>query len=402
MGTPLNASQKRIHQLDVLRGFALLGILVMNMISFGLPEAHYFNPWAEGPLSGPDRWAFLFSEVFANERFMGLFSVLFGAGIVLFSGRVAARGRSEAKWHFRRNFWLLLIGLAHAYLLWSGDILVTYALCSVWLFFCRNLEVRSLLILSGVSLGIHLAVYVFLSSSMPYWSAAEIADLAAFWTPSEASVAEEVETLRSGWLVQMPRRIEGAMAIQTVLLPFLVFRATGMMLLGMALFKAGVLSGRRSSRVFGRMALTGLATGLLVAVLGIRHGDQHLWSVEHCFFQNGVFHILSSTPMVLGYIGGLLWLCRTAAGPALERWLAPVGRMALTNYLTQTLIATTVMYGHGLGWFGAFGRAELWGVIVPVWILQILWSKWWLDRYKMGPMEWLWRSLTYWRLQPIR
>ena len=402
MSSAVTASRSRINQLDILRGASLLGILVMNIISFGLPAAHYFNPLAEGALSPANRWAFLFSEIFANERFMGLFSVLFGAGIVLFTGRISERGHSEAKWHFRRNFWLLLIGMAHAYLLWSGDILVTYAVCSVWLFFCRNLRVRSLLVLSGVSLGVHLLGYVFMSLSLPYWSAKEAAELISFWKPSAVSVADEVSTMRSGWFDQMPRRFEGALAIQTVLLPFIVFRATGMMLLGMALFKAGVLSGRRSRPWYARLAFIGLGMGLLIAVLGIRHGDQNNWSAEQCFFQNGVFHILASTPMVLGYIGVLLWLCKTSIGTTLEGWLAPVGRMAMTNYLTQTLLATMVMHGHGLGWFGEMGRAEMWGIVVPIWVFQILWSKWWLGRYRFGPAEWLWRSLTYWRLQSMR
>ena len=131
--TPVSGAD-RIRQLDVLRGVALLGILVMNMISFGLPGVLYFNPVALGPLEGLDRVAFLFSEVFANEKFMGLFSVLFGAGVVLFTDRIRSKGKSEAAWHYRRNGWLILFGLAHAYLLWNGDILVTYAICSVWLF----------------------------------------------------------------------------------------------------------------------------------------------------------------------------------------------------------------------------------------------------------------------------
>ena len=132
----------RINQLDVMRGFALLGILIMNIISFGLPQAHYFNPHAEGPLHGWNRGALVFSELFANEKFMGLFSLLFGASVVLFTDKVEEKGRSALAFHMRRNGWLLVFGLLHAYLLWIGDILVTYALCSVWLFFVRKWSAR--------------------------------------------------------------------------------------------------------------------------------------------------------------------------------------------------------------------------------------------------------------------
>ena len=124
---------KRINQLDVMRGFALLGILIMNIISFGLPEAHYFNPHVEGVLHGLNQGALVVSELFANEKFMGLFSLLFGASVVLFTDKVEGKGRSAWAFHMRRNGWLLVFGMLHAYLLWVGDILVTYAICSVWL-----------------------------------------------------------------------------------------------------------------------------------------------------------------------------------------------------------------------------------------------------------------------------
>ena len=235
----------RISQLDVLRGVALLGILVMNMISFGLPGVLYFNPVALGPLEGLDRIAFLFSEVFANEKFMGLFSVLFGAGVVLFTDRIRSKGKSEAAWHYRRNGWLILFGLAHAYLLWNGDILVTYAICSVWLFLFRAWSVRGLLIAAGVFLGGLMLANLFFGWSMPYWTPKELEGLRAFWSPDAASVAQEVNAYRGSWLDQMAQRIPGAIAIQTALLPFVAPRATGMMLLGMALYKAGVLTGGR-------------------------------------------------------------------------------------------------------------------------------------------------------------
>lgn len=398
----LNATSVRISQLDILRGVALLGILVMNMISFGLPGVLYINPDALGPLGSLDHTAFLFSEVFANEKFMGMFSVLFGAGVVLFTDRIRSKDKSEAAWHYRRNFWLLLFGLAHAYLLWNGDILVTYAVCSIWLFLFRRWSVRGLLIASGLFLGLLMLANLFFGWSMPYWTPEEIDGLRAFWTPDAASVTQEIDAYRGSWLDQMAQRIPGAFAIQTSLMPFLAPRATGMMLLGMALYKAGVLTGQRDRRWNGRLALIGLGLGTLISVIGVWQNEVNGWSIEYSFFTGTVFRTLGMIPLVIGYIGGILWLCEGRVGPWMERRLAPVGRMALTNYLTQTILATTVMYGHGLGWYHTLGRAELWWVILPIWGLQILWSKWWMDRYRFGPFEWLWRTATYWKAQPMR
>ena len=398
----LGATTDRIRQLDVLRGVALLGILVMNMISFGLPGVLYFNPVALGPLEGLDRAAFLFSEVFANEKFMGLFSVLFGAGVVLFTDRIRSKGKSEAAWHYRRNGWLLLFGLAHAYLLWNGDILVTYAICSVWLFLFRGWSVRGLLIATGILLGGLMLANLFFGWSMPYWTPEELDGLRAFWSPDATSVAQEINAYRGSWLDQMAQRIPGAIAIQTALLPFVAPRATGMMLLGMALYKAGVLTGQRNRQWNGRLALIGLGFGTLISGFGVWQNEAAGWSMEYSFFTGSVLRTLGMIPLVLGYIGGILWLCDGRLGAWMERRLAPVGRMAMTNYLTQTLLATAVMYGHGLGWFATMGRAELWLVILPIWGLQITWSSWWMARFRFGPFEWLWRTATYWRAQPMR
>jgi len=141
--TPTQSNQ-RIISLDILRGFALLGIFIMNMTSFSMVSANYSNPMAEGALQGEDEYAFIFSQLFANQKFMSLFSILFGAGIILMTSRMEAQGKSAATRHYFRNFWLLLIGLTHAYGIWAGDILVQYAMCSVWVYLFRNKTPKAL------------------------------------------------------------------------------------------------------------------------------------------------------------------------------------------------------------------------------------------------------------------
>ena len=390
----------RINQLDVMRGFALLGILIMNIISFGLPAAHYFNPHAEGPLHGWNRGALVFSELFANEKFMGLFSLLFGASVVLFTDKVEEKGRSALAFHMRRNGWLLVFGLLHAFLLWIGDILVTYALCSVWLFFVRKWSARSLIIASGVSLLLLLLVDALMGLSVPYWTEEDLTEFAAFWTPGSATMAEEVASMRGSWSDQMTIRVPGALAMQTEYLPMLALRATAMMLLGMGLYKAGVLNGSRGQRWNGGLAIIGMAVGVAITGWGFHFSEAREWSMN-VFFNGSLFRSLGMVFLVMGYVGGILWLCGGAKRDWLERWLAPLGRMALTNYLAQTVICTTLMYGHGFGMFGSLGRAQLWFVVLPIWGVQVIVSKWWMDRFAFGPIEWAWRTLTHWRIQPM-
>ena len=392
--------ETRINQLDVMRGIALLGILIMNIISFGLPQAHYFNPSAEGPLHGWNRAALVFSELFANEKFMGLFSLLFGASVVLFTDKVEEKGRSALAFHMRRNGWLLVFGMLHAYLLWVGDILVTYALCSVWLFFVRKWSARSLFIASGASVLLLLLMDVVMGLSVPYWSATDLSEFAEFWTPSSATIAEEVGTMRGSWAEQMTIRMPGALAMPTEYLPMLAMRATAMMLLGMGLYKAGVLNGSRGRRWNGGLAIIGMAVGLAITGWGFHYGETGEWSMN-VFFNGSLLRSLGMGFLVMGYVGGILWLCGGAARDWLERWLAPLGRMALTNYFAQTVICTTLMYGHGFGMFGSLGRAQLWLLVIPIWVVQIIVSKWWMDRYAFGPLEWAWRSLTHWCIQPM-
>jgi uncharacterized protein len=390
----------RINQLDVMRGFALLGILIMNIISFGLPAPHYFNPYVEGPLHGWNRGALVFSELFANEKFMGLFSLLFGASVVLFTDKVEEKGRSALAFHMRRNGWLLVFGLLHAYLLWVGDILVTYALCSVWLFFVRKWSARSLFIASGVSVLLLLLMDALMGLSVPYWSAEDLTEFSAFWTPGSTTIAEEVATMRGSWSDQMTIRVPGALAMQMEYLPMLALRATAMMLLGMGLYKAGVLNGSRGQRWNGGLAIIGMAMGLAITGWGFHFSETREWSMN-VFFNGGLFRSLGMVFLVMGYVGGILWLCGGVKRDWLERWLAPLGRMALTNYLAQTVICTTLMYGHGFGMFGSLGRAQLWLLVLPIWVVQIIASKWWMARFAFGPIEWAWRSLTHWRIQPM-
>lgn len=393
----------RIISLDILRGFALLGILIMNMISFSMVSANYTNPMAEGALHGADEWAFFFSQLFANQKFMSLFSILFGAGIVLMTSRMEQQGKHPATRHYFRNFWLLLIGLFHAYVIWAGDILVQYAMCSVWVFLFRKKSARTLFIWAGIFFSVSLLFSLAAGWSMPHWSAEEIAETCGGWNPSAEKILAETKGYRGGWWEQLPFRGNLAFALETfIFIAGLGWQITGLMLVGMGLFKSKVLTAERSKGFYQKMMRWGFGIGLTLGVIGLHQNYQNGWSCEYSFFIGSQFNFLGSLPMALGYIGLVMWLCKSDVIDRLNKWLAPVGRMALTNYLMQSMIATTIFYGHGFGLFGTVGRAEQWIYILGIWLFQILFSKWWLSKFRFGPFEWFWRSLTYWKVQRIR
>jgi uncharacterized protein len=223
------------------------------------------------------------------------------------------------------------------------------------------------------------------------------------WLPQPDIIEKEISAYRGGWLAQMPHRVVGALFFETLLFGFQVaWRAAGMMLLGMALYKLGVLSGKCSTRLYASLVGAGVAIGIPLIAYGVHRNVACGWDVRYSFFLESQWNYWGSIIVALGWIGAVMLACRSAAiGPAL-RPLAAVGRMALTCYLMQTIICTTIFYGHG---FGAFGRMDRWQqllVVLGVWAFQLAFAPLWLRRFRFGPFEWLWRSLTYMRRQPFR
>jgi uncharacterized protein len=241
------STAERITSLDVLRGVAILGILVMNIQSFSMIQSAYMNPTSYGDLSGLNGWVWRLSHLFAAEKFITLFSLMFGAGIVLMAERLEAKGRNAGSTHYRRTFFLLLIGLAHAYLLWYGDILFVYGLCALVVYLFRKRTSRTLLLVGLVGVAIPSALYLLFGLSMPSWPEEARAGMLEFWLPNAEMVADELAAYRGSWLDQMEHRVPASLFFHTlVFLIWGVWRTSGLMLIGMALYKWGVLSGRRS------------------------------------------------------------------------------------------------------------------------------------------------------------
>ncbi len=396
------AETARIDAIDVLRGFALLGILVMNIQSFAMPPAAYFNPTAYGDFEGANFTVWLAGRMLADQKFMTIFSMLFGAGIVLMAGRAEARG-GAGRMHYRRMGWLLVIGLLHAHLLWHGDILFTYAIAGMVVYPLRHLSPGRLAVLGTTLIAVGSAWSVGAGLSLPYWPEEALAAFTAeVWRPTPETTEATLAAFRGNWLDQQPMRSAGSLAFQTfLLLTWGFWRAGGLMLIGMALFKSDVFSARRSPGFYAGLVAAAVAIGLPMQAYGLSLDFARGWPVWS-FLIGMQFNYWPSIAVSLGYVGLVMLVCRNPALHRLTRPLAAVGQTALTNYLLQTVLCTTIFYGHGLGWFGSVDRAGQLGVVAAVWALQLVASPLWLRRFRFGPAEWAWRSLTYGARQPVR
>ena len=394
---------ERIIALDALRGFAILGILAMNIQSFADILAAYANPVAYENLIGLNKWIWILSHTFFSFKFMALFAMMFGAGIILMTQCAEAKGVSPAKLHYRRNFWLLLFGLVHAYFVWMGDILAIYAVCGFVVYIFRKRSPRLLIIIGLILLAIPSVMSIAGSAALPSLPVEIVAELKHQWGPPAEIVADEIASYQGGWWQQMRYRVPQSLEMHIfVFVVFSLWRVCGLMLWGMALFKLGVFTAERSKSFYGRFVLFGFLAGFPLVIYGIAQNFAHDWDFAYSMFIGTQFNYWGSLFVSLGYIGMVMFIAKSEWMPKVVNRFAAVGRMALTNYFMQTIICTTIFYGHGLGLFGQVERTGQVLIVLVVWAFQLIVSPLWLDHYRFGPFEWLWRSLTYWKLQPMR
>ncbi|MDP7029123.1 MAG: DUF418 domain-containing protein [Phycisphaerales bacterium] len=400
--TPLvgpTPGSSRIEALDVLRGVAVLGILLLNVRTFALASSSYAAPVYGGGETAVDMAAFIAVQVLGDLKFMAIFSFLFGVGIVLFTERAeAATGRSGGIW-YRRMAWLLVIGLCHGWLLWWGDILVAYALCGMLLYPARRAPVWA------QAAG---GVCMLLVGSGVWWALGALIALggpeaAAEFLPTAEGLEAEHEAWSGSWLDQTPARIELTVKLETAAFwLWELWRCGGLMLLGMAVWRARWWQRGRSRAACLAVAVIGLAIGAPLTIYGVLQADAVQWRGVDFVFGLSLWNYWGSLGVAAGWAGLALLLSQIRALELLRRVLAAVGRMALTNYLAQSLLCGVFFYGWGLGWYGHLGYASQLIVVAAIWAAQCLWSPVWLACFRFGPMEWLWRSLTYWRPQPMR
>lgn len=399
---PVDASA-RSALLDSLRGWALLGILVANMVWFigfgamsdeqrGTMLLARFNDLAEFLIE----WLVL-------GKFYALFSLLFGIGFAIQIGRLEQRGEGGTR-YVRRLAILFPIGIAHMLLLWYGDILALYALMGAVLLLFRRVSDRAILtwavilwlIPIGWSAGIHFGGF---KPDVPLVSAGEAAVTAAGMDLSQGPLPFFGSASYWETLAVNPGAILFRIADLVYQMRFT--KVLGMFLIGLWIGRRGLHSSPEQwLALLRRAAKLGLAIGLPLsaakAVLLMWAHDKP--AIE---FAAEVFYCLGTPTLALGYAAAftLLWL---GARRRLAEAAAPAGRMALTNYLMQTLLQSALFYGWGVGLMGKLGLIFIFPIAAAIFALQIAYSRWWLSRYRFGPVEWLWRSATYGRAQPMR
>ncbi len=369
-----------------------------------MPDATLFNPTAYGDLTGANRWVWYVTHVLFEQKFMTIFSMLFGAGILLMTGRVEAKGLRSAPLHYRRMTVLLGFGLLHAYLVWTGDILVCYAMCGFLVYLFRHREPRSLVKWGVGFVAVASLLSLLFGWSMRYWPAGSIEELEQAASPSSGS--------HSGDPRRLSRRVISPSS--RTARPTRSSRRPSFSSSGVSGARAGScssawpFSNKASSARRDRRGSTSASSpprswpgsprrSTARGGISTRGGTSATPSSSEASTTTGRAFSSRSAGS-----GSSCSRANTEPRGSFTPRLAAVGRMAFSNYLAQSLICTTIFYGHGLGLFGSVDRVTQALVVIGIWVLQLAVSPWWLARFRFGPCEWAWRSLTYGKRQPMR
>jgi uncharacterized protein len=426
--TPIGpiAREERMSCLDTLRGFALLGILPANVLIFGMYFAAAHDLTVAGGATGANLVTWALVRILIDGKMRCLFSMVFGASTILLTTRAEERyGAAAADIYYRRTLWLLLFGLAHAFLLFWGDILYPYALCALLLFPFRKLSAKKLLAIGALFMLFNAAWSVedgYRQTERRRLAAAGDAAQKAGKTPSDEQIEakkaveaqrrqrkpspEDLEKEAKRWRGS-PLEAIAARARELAewhALPYydpVNCDMWSMMFIGMGLFKLGVFSGRRSYRDYARIAFVGYFIGIpMNAFLARLEFTTNFDRVTHAWIHAA--YDIERLSVALAHMAALMLLCKAGLLRQLTNRLAAIGQTALSNYILHSVVCTFVFTGFGLGLYGRLQRYQLYYVVAACWAVSLAASPVWLRHYRYGPLEWCWRSLTYWRRLPMR
>lgn len=401
------SSAERIGSLDLIRGLAVLGILAINIGGFAGPSIETISPNTMGRVSPADEWTFAANFLLFEGKMRALFTLLFGASIVLLIETSEANGRPGSVLQLRRLVWLGLFGYLHFLLFWWGDILFSYAFAGLLALPFYRLR-PALLATMGISIFtlwnvqgiVSLLPAVAVEHRIDQGEATK-AEIAANTEQTRQTLEyadREIQGARSGFVEHIGMKlanerlgpIQGAVEW--------LGETLSLILIGMALFRSGFFSGGWSQRALQRAALLGVVLGGAITVALL------IWVMPRHFPLRAMamlIHYGAALPhllMAIGYAAALVLatprLLETRIGARIEA----AGKLAFSNYLGTTVLMTAIFNGWGLGLFDRFGPLAQVPFVLLGWALMLAWSKWWLDRYRRGPLEWLWRSLVEWRL----
>lgn len=430
LAAPVSQSE-RIIILDSLRGIAILGILLMNIPGFALPEPVYGDPSVLNEWGTVNFKIWYFIEWFMEGSQRALFSMLFGAGIILFVTRQEKKvdGLWPADYFLRRQLWLMVFGLFNAFiLLWFWDILFHYACLGMIMFTFRRLSPKALIIGAAISLLLMTArenldafrdrkmiakgeVIAMMDTTVTKLTEQQKADLGAMTEFKEKTSAEgkkkkmekSLAAVRGGYGGFYEYQSERSFRGEINYLYYGGWDILVFMFLGMAFFKNGVLMGKASAKVYWGMFIIGLGLGLVLSYFRLKPLIDHQFNYfDYTKDTPFEFYEISRTFRAIGIFGLIMLLYKSGWFKWLFTLMRPVGQMAFTNYLMQSLLVGLFFYGVGLGYFGKLERHEIYYVVGATWLLEIVWSHIWLRYFRFGPLEWAWRSLTYWKKQPMK
>jgi uncharacterized protein len=426
------ASAERIQTIDTIRGVALLGILMMNMPGFGINWT-VFPAILNGSHNTADYKTLAVIEIFFSGTMRGLFSMLFGAGMILFTmnKKETPGGVTVAEYYYRRLLWLVFFGLINAYvLLWPGDILYFYGLCGMLLYPFRKTSPKWLLTIGLFCMLIGALKTVWWYNELSEKRRAYVEAIAA--EKANKKLTDKQQEAKTAWLeveknqkpdtAQAKKDIEKMRSGYATIFTFFIPQNAGgetwgmyhgcwdmlcMMFIGMALFRWGFFSNKISISAHTMGLLIGYGIGIPVGLVFFDKGLQG-WVTNFSAYIDAyrvphwVLGDIRRLFLCIGHASLIMLIFRSRIVPWLMKGLANVGQMAFTNYLVQSIICTLIFYGYGLCLYNRLQFHQLYYVVAGIWIFQLIFSAIWLRYYRFGPFEWLWRSLTYWRKQPMK
>jgi uncharacterized protein len=408
----MSATGTRHLTLDAMRGFGVMGILAMNIIGFSMPEWAYITPAAYGGETFADRVAWLLSFIFVDGKMRGLFSLLFGASMMLIIERAMLKDENPARVHYLRMIWLALFGLLHFFFIWFGDILFLYAVVGMIAFLFRDWAAERL---------VKSALWIF-AAGLVFWGLqfgglqviqylGTQPDSAAGWARQyreirsspefDYDIAGQIALHRGGyWGIVSAKFANWGEPFGTVLMS--IGETLPLMLIGMAMHKSGFITGAGAQSDYRRWAWRLVPCGVVLT------GLLALWMIKMQYdpiTSLAVFFLWGAIPrlmLTIGYAALLILLINRFQGHVMITRIAAAGRAAFSNYLGTSIVMTTIFYGYGIGLFGEVSRSGLWLFVIGAWIVMLTWSKPWLVRFHYGPLEWLWRSLARGKMQACR
>lgn len=431
VATPVQAEQ-RVKLIDALRGVALLGILLMNIPGFSMPN--YFSESFRSDPTNVNFWVDAIITVFFEGKMRALFGMLFGAGVLLFVLKKEQTGKPVHGLFYRRMLWLVLFGLIHAHLiLWIGDILYLYGICGMMVYLFRNVKPKYLVI--GVPLvailsfaanvmvlqGFRAKRLAYLEAksaqeeqkklstaqtkALKEWRALELS-----FIPNREDAKNNTKKMKSDYATVAAHLRPLAFKFETQYIMLEFWDSLALMLLGLALYKWGFLTGNWSRQHYWQVLVIGYGIGLPLVIYNYYFSVVHFPTIEARLTRLETVSIewvsliypFQRILIVMAHVAAIILIFQTGVFKGLFRRLEAVGQMAFTNYIMHSVICTLFFFGYGLNYYAELEYYQIYFLVLVIWALQLIISPIWLRYFYFGPLEWLWRSLTYWQIQPFR